>query len=125
MAVTAGADFYDLTQQGFQLTDAALSASRASIEGHYGMEVDPDRRNFLIFMFKLFLRTMNTSSLHPNLRCYVYVSLFCIFAAVLNGTQRTVDPDALAQWSFSARVSLPWMCKPSTLSWLKRRAQRG
>ena len=55
---------------------------------------------FLIFMFKLFLRTMNTSSLHPNLSCYVYVSLFCIFAAVLNGTQRTVDPDALAQWSF-------------------------
>lgn len=45
-AVTAGADFYDLTQQGFQLTDAALSASRASIEGHYGMEVDPGRWNF-------------------------------------------------------------------------------
>jgi len=55
---------------------------------------------FLIFMFKLFLRTMNTSSSHPNLSCYVYVSLFCIFAAVLNGTQRTVEPDALAQWSF-------------------------
>ncbi len=42
-AVTEGADFSELTTQGFQLTDSALSASRASNEGHYGLEVNPKR----------------------------------------------------------------------------------
>ena len=42
-AVTEGVDFSELTTQGFQLTDSALSASRASNEGVYALEVNPKR----------------------------------------------------------------------------------
>jgi hypothetical protein len=42
-AVKTGADFSELTTLGFQLTDSALTANRASVEGLCGLEVDPGR----------------------------------------------------------------------------------
>ena len=42
-AVKTGADFSELTTLGFQLTDSALTADRASSEGLCGLEVDPSR----------------------------------------------------------------------------------
>ena len=42
-AVTSGADFSELTTLGFQLTDSALTAERATVEGLCGLDVDPGR----------------------------------------------------------------------------------
>ena len=42
-AVRTNADFSELTTLGFQLTDSALTAERASVEGLCGLEVNPDR----------------------------------------------------------------------------------
>jgi len=42
-AVNANADFSKLTSLGFQLTDSVLTAERASVEGLYGLAVNPDR----------------------------------------------------------------------------------
>jgi predicted dehydrogenase len=42
-AVTAGADFSELTTQGFRLTESVLTAERASTAGHFGLEVQSDR----------------------------------------------------------------------------------
>lgn len=41
--VTEGADFSELTTQGFQLSDSALSANRASMDGLHGLVVNPNR----------------------------------------------------------------------------------
>ena len=42
-AVKTGADFSKLTTLGFQLTDSALTAERASVEGLCGLAVNPSR----------------------------------------------------------------------------------
>jgi hypothetical protein len=42
-AVKTGADFSKLTTLGFQLTDSALTAERASVEGLCGLDVDSGR----------------------------------------------------------------------------------
>jgi predicted dehydrogenase len=44
-AVKIGADFSELTTLGFQLTDSALTANRASVEGLCGLDVNPARWN--------------------------------------------------------------------------------
>ena len=45
-AVKTGADFSELTALGFQLTDSALTAERASVEGLCGLDVVPERWRF-------------------------------------------------------------------------------
>jgi len=42
-AVRTGADFSELTMLGFQLTDSALTADRATFEGRCGLDVTPGR----------------------------------------------------------------------------------
>lgn len=42
-AVKTGADYPQLTALGFQLTDSALTADRATAEGLCGLDVDPNR----------------------------------------------------------------------------------
>tara|TARA_Y100000385_G_scaffold197799_1_gene204725 strand:+ start:12399 stop:14237 length:1839 start_codon:yes stop_codon:yes gene_type:complete len=42
-AVTEGADFSELTTQGFRLTESVLTAERACKEGRYGLEMQQDR----------------------------------------------------------------------------------
>ena len=42
-AVTEGADFSELTTQGFRLTESVLTAERACTEGRYGLEMQQDR----------------------------------------------------------------------------------
>jgi predicted dehydrogenase len=42
-AVTTGTDFSELTTLGFQLTDSALTAERASVDGVCGLDMDPRR----------------------------------------------------------------------------------
>lgn len=42
-AVKTGAEFSELTSLGFQLTDSVLTAGRASVEGIFGLDVNPRR----------------------------------------------------------------------------------
>ena len=42
-AVKSGADFSDFTTLGFQLTDSALTANRASVDGLCGLDINPDQ----------------------------------------------------------------------------------
>jgi hypothetical protein len=45
-AVKTGTDFSKLTSLGFQLTDSALTANRASVAGVCGLDVEPERWSF-------------------------------------------------------------------------------